>query len=82
MDNAALDMPGEFLTRLNDIMKDWAASGASVLYLTTERAGSEEKYKKEKSGCDFTEEKMWSETVSRLKELNPDDDPPAGGPSL
>jgi len=43
---------------------------SSVLYLTTEKEVNVDDFKEKYKGRDFLEEKMWSEMVSRLKELD------------
>ena len=52
------------------IMLGWAGKGSPVLYLTTEKEVKVDVFKTEFKGCDFREEKMWSESLSRLKELD------------
>jgi len=70
VDNVCLDMPDHFVIELNDIMLGWAGSGSSVIYLTTEKEVKVNDFKKEYKGRDFREVKMWSQMVSRLKELD------------
>ncbi len=68
VDNVTEGMPVEFITRLNDIMRQWNEAGSAVLFLTTKRdvqTGGAGKSRKR----NFDELEGWSEYVARLKEL-------------
>jgi ABC-type transport system involved in cytochrome c biogenesis ATPase subunit len=68
LDDIAFDMPVDYIFELNDVMKDWSASGSAVIYLTTE---SEVNVKRYKAGLDRDVDKLegWSSMVSELKKL-------------
>jgi len=51
-------------------MLGWSEGGSAVILLSTQPEIELEEFKMKKMGGDFAEEAMWSEKVSRIKELN------------
>ncbi|MCU0287469.1 MAG: hypothetical protein MUF15_13880 [Acidobacteria bacterium] len=72
VDTVTTGMSLSFTIRLNEIMKDWAEKGSSVLFLTQEREVKLDTVETLPKDMNFHEQDMWSKAVSRLKELGYD----------